>query len=482
MGKFSAPCLNTTFKFAKHYLMQTQAYLPHISQIHQILHLFSDSFRALRVQIPTKEIERLAFFVHQTMQGTKRKFHTTAHVLEICEGMNPIQTLAGLFHDVVYWQVDEGFPKAKQGLLNELVEIKQNEVWIREKLPQNLVFEISLQIFGFEKGQKLIPIAGLNEFLSTVVALDELRHWLLWKDLLGVAACIEGTIPFRHFSPSGISYWELLAQKLQEIGKKYEIRISEEEIETAVRNALIVANRDVANFAQPKIGHFLDNTWRLLPETNVSMEQVGVYTLTDYRKALGKMEFFLGILKPEVIFHQYGEIPNETEYQNLLSQARQNLHWAYQYLGAKIAAVSIVEALAWTTGGDAPIAMFLGDVRGYESGTIEKAESYFPDIELLSSENYNPIIASLLAEGRTSPTDFDLQRSPLASFTYRLLGKRKVEQLLFFAKEMFAEKISSERFLEQIREKIHPELVSFVAKACSNLAFTRKNSLEKWIL
>ncbi len=462
--------------------MQTQAYLPNLSQIHQTLHLFSDSFRALRVQVPTKEIERLAFFVHQTMQGTKRKFHTTAHVLEICEGMNPIQTLAGLFHDLVYWQVDEGFPQAKQGLLNELVEIRQNEVWIREKLPQNLVFEISLQIFAFEKGQKLSTMAGLNEFLSTVVALDELRHWLLWKDLLGVAACIEGTIPFRHLSPAGVSYWELLAQKLQEIAKNYEIRISEEENETIVKEALILANRDVANFAHPKIGHFLDNTWRLLPETNANMEQAGVYTLTDYRKALGKMEFFLGILKSEVIFHRYREIPNETDYQNLLNQAVQNLHLAYQYLGVKIAAVSLVEALAWATGGDAPVAMFLGDIRGYESGGIERAEDYLPEIELLSSENYNPLIDSLLTEGRTSPTDFDLQRSPLASFTYRLLGKRKTDQLLFFAKEMFNEKMTPERFLGQIREKIHPELVSFVAKACSNLAFTRKSSLEKWIL
>lgn len=462
--------------------MQTQAYESHLSQIHQVIHLFSDSFRALRVQVPAKEVERLAFFVHQTMQGTKRKFHTTAHILEICEGMNPIQTLAGLFHDIVYWQVDEGFPKAKQLLLNELVEIKENEVWIREKLPQNLVFEISLQLFGFEKGQKLIPIAGLNEFLSTVVALDELRHWLLWKDLLGVAACIEGTIPFRHLSPAGVSYWELLAQKLQEIGKNYEIRISELEIETAVRNALIVANRDVANFAHPKIGHFLDNTWRLLPETNATMEQAGVYTLTEYRKALGKMEFFLGILKPEVIFHQYQNFPAETEYQHLLGQARQNLTLAYQYLGVKIAAVAMVEALAYATGGDAPVAMFLGDIRGYESGQIERAEDYLPHIQLLSSENYNPIIDSLLAEGRTNPTDFDLQRSPLASFIYRLLGKRKVEQLLFFAKEMFAEKISPERFLAQIREKIHPELVSFVASACARLAFTRKTNLEKWIL
>jgi len=48
-----------------------------------------------------------------------------------------------------------------------------------------------------------------------------------------------------------------------------------------------VANRDVGNFASQDPTVFLDNTWKLLPETNNALRGQRLYTVTDYRLAIG---------------------------------------------------------------------------------------------------------------------------------------------------------------------------------------------------
>ena len=61
-------------------------------------------------------------------------------------------------------------------------------------------------------------------------------------------------------------------------------------LDHAVCRAVRVGNRDVENFSDNDAARFLDNTWKLLPESNPALHSPMVYTVRDYRIALQKME------------------------------------------------------------------------------------------------------------------------------------------------------------------------------------------------
>jgi len=75
----------------------------------------------------------------------------------------------------------------------------------------------------------------------------------LEKELLKITTCIEATIPFR----------------------------SQAEIEDIVRLAVVLANKDIENFSVLDAGLFLDNTWKLLPETNMSLRFKAAYSIKE---------------------------------------------------------------------------------------------------------------------------------------------------------------------------------------------------------
>ena len=81
-----------------------------IATINRMILWFHEAFRALSAKVPMVEVEQLAMLVHHSMDSKTRAFHTTRHVFAIGEGMKPLQVLAAIFHDVVYYQLDDGFP------------------------------------------------------------------------------------------------------------------------------------------------------------------------------------------------------------------------------------------------------------------------------------------------------------------------------------------------------------------------------------
>ena len=63
--------------------------------------------------------------------------------------MNPRQTLAGLFHDIVYYQLDKGFPRNASHLLDTVVR-SENQALILEPISENdLPVTLCAAIFGF---------------------------------------------------------------------------------------------------------------------------------------------------------------------------------------------------------------------------------------------------------------------------------------------------------------------------------------------
>jgi hypothetical protein len=64
-----------------------------------IQHL-SESFSILNVEVSSIDVERIATAVQSAMDNRRRVYHSSKHAFEMCQGMNPRQTLAALFHDL----------------------------------------------------------------------------------------------------------------------------------------------------------------------------------------------------------------------------------------------------------------------------------------------------------------------------------------------------------------------------------------------
>jgi hypothetical protein len=446
------------------------------SPIHQVLLLLHNSLAQLGKNIDWASTEPIGTTIFLAMEGNRRKFHTTQHLLDVCRDMNPTQTLAGLFHDVVYVQIDGGFPPQTEKILAQYVHLNpQNlEVTISQNHIENPLFELVLQLFGFAHGQKLSPFAGQNEFLSALLCAELLHPYLTVTELLAVLACIEATIPFRKENAAGQSCYEVLEQRIREITKMVGLPLSNTAIDDIVKDAVMLGNRDVANFAFEDVGRFLDNTWILLPESNFVMWQGGVYSVVSYRNALLKMETFLGFLNPKYIFHSYKNTPNIVQFEELVQKATYNVSIATQYIGMKLLPVAVIEALALLTGGDAPLSMFVGDVRVYNT-KIQRAEDFLPQNNVQSPDLQVDIVYQLLAVGRTSPTSFDLQNSPLAAYLYANLSANARVNLLTQAKAFFKQEISPKEFLQYLPKDL---LVNLVV-AVSQIALSRKNILKK---
>jgi len=238
--------------------------------------------------------------------------------------------------------------------------------------------------------------------------------------------------------------------------------------------AVTFANRDVANFAEHDVTKFLDNTWKLLPETNPSLRTQGVYSIKSYRMALQKMEGFLRTLDPGTIFAQHGGVPPEKEYKQMCRRAERNVSTAREYLAIKLLTAAILEALAEISGGDAPVSLFMGDIGAKQKGS--RLEDYLPDDKPVAGISFDKTLHNLLAYGRASSSNFDLQNSPLSLFIYLHLGVDGFRSLLGAAKHMFDGSITPRAFLEALPSS----MIAEIADSCASMAFTRAPDLRAY--
>ena len=105
-----------------------------------------------------------------------------------------------------------------------------------------------------------------NEFLSTLFALRVLSDIVSNRELMEIAVCIEATIPFR----ANTNAMKELKTRIISANKKFNLGIGKGDIEKIMTRAVLLSNKDVENFSYADTGLFLDQTWRLLPETNAS--------------------------------------------------------------------------------------------------------------------------------------------------------------------------------------------------------------------
>lgn len=443
--------------------------------VHKTIRLLERALNLLGGTVPQAGIESIGVMVNRGMSAQERSFHTPEHIFDLADDNDPHQTLAALFHDLVYYQVDQGFGPGIGDILEPYVTINKHGVSLAATIsPTDRAFFGCAKVFGFEPGQILSPFAGLNEYLSALVMCSLLEGAVADRDLFIATACIEATIPFRKPDDQGRVPMEALEDRLVALNKSFSLGFPEADVHRAVRAAAKFANRDVQNFAEEDVGRFLDNTWKLLPETNPELRVRGVYSISSYRTALQKMEGFLGFLDPDTVFQQYRGEPDDTNYGAIRELAARNIRTGRRYLGIKLLTAAILEALAELSGGDAPVAFFMGDIA--PEGDKEQLSDFLgePPQHDVPADSEEDAVDRLLALGRSSESDFDLQNSPLALYVYRSLGSIRCNDHLASAKEMFAQKQSPKEFLDSLPGT----LAATIAGAAARMVFTRRDALE----
>ena len=440
-----------------------------ISIVNKYIQLFSDSLQSLGARPELGELERLSILVHRSMEQSRRVYHNSDHVFGLCEGMNPIQTLAALFHDVVYVQLDDGFASWTTDWLAPLVSFRGGQYFLNEGFEADPNIRMCTGLFGFVPRQELSPFTGLNEFLSAVVAVRALGGYLDQKALLAIVVCIEATVPFRGSDSDAFALAKDLRAKTLSVAKQLNLGLSDAEVLAIIKDAMVLANADVAGFAFDDPGRFLSDTWMLIDESNAPLAKVGLYTLGDYRQALQRMAGFLQFLDYRKIFHAESE--NDPMYAVRQAAAQRNLDFSVRYLNAKLTGVVIVEELARMTGGDAPISMFLGDIRGQNPIRIEHFLKARPDV----LPELDPFMMDLLENGRRQASRNDTAASPMTAFLYRWLGEPGMAAAGEMAQQLHAGQITSLEFLRTL--PIEP--VQEIILGCAQISLSRSALLRQ---
>ena len=440
------------------------------STINRFIRLFRAAFDELVVPVAMADVEVLATLVHHSMDEGRRRYHRSGHVFDLCRGMGPRQVLAALFHDTVYFQLDGGLPRRAAPLLEPLLDIDAASVSLRASALDDAAVAMVAKLFGVVPGRKLALAAGMNEFLSALVAVKALEAHLPPRDLLAIAAAIEATIPFRSPVERDSDLFDSLPARLVEAGLSRDVALTSSQVDEVMREAVALANRDVGSFGEADPGRFLATTWLLIEESNAPLAAVGMYSVQDYRRALVRMEGFLCGLAPENVFHRYSGTPADAEFEVLQSAARRNIGFACEYLGVKILGIGIVEAIALATGADCPVSMLLGDIRSPE-GEPEQVDDFLPESSPAMSVDLE--LLRVLEEGRAWESQADLNTSPLSAFVYMGLGAERSRIALEGARHLFEGSLSPREFLASL----DPTVVMPVIAACARIADSRREAL-----
>lgn len=436
--------------------------------IQTLIEIFTQVFAQLRVPITAVELEELAVTVHKAMTVQSRNYHSIEHVLAFRDPANPIQTLAALYHDIVYYQVDMGYTPEIEQVISPYIFEEGAKIILTDTAPvDDRMFHMTVAAFGFIPGQVLTPFGGLNEFLSSLFMNEKLGGIVSEIDLLRMTLCIEGTIPFR----SADQFYRL-EDRVHLINDQFGLKLEPAAIEEMVKSSVIFANKDVENFADEDAASFLDGTWKLLSETNAAL-RYGIYTVRQYRLALQKTEGFMSTLNPGLVFHKYRGTPAEEEFQNMSYRAQENLKTAVEYLRIKLLTAAVLEALAEISGGDVPLSLFMGDIPRFDGEPVKRIEDFLPEPEVIHFIDMHSTLFRLLEEGRTTAPGFDLRNAPLSLFIYKSLDPQRSGEKFEAAQQFFRGELTAADFLNGC----HSAAIDTIARAAASMVPTRREKL-----
>ena len=445
--------------------------------IKRLAAIYLQAFERLGVSSSKPRTRKLALNIQLAMSAHGRNYHNLDHVFSFVDPDDPICTLAAMYHDVVYYQVDQGFTPEILAIIIPYIYDLEGEFYISRNIQEkdHLIW-MTLDIFNLKAGQKLTSVDALNEFLSALVLVRELGDLVEAKDLMRMIVCIEATIPFRGKNKAGLTPFEVMAKRLRKIARKYcSAPLKPHDIENTIKASVIFSNKDIGNFSEPDPARFLDNTWKLLPETNTALRDRDAYSIRAYRLALQKMRAFMMFVKPELVFNQFQGVPSDKEYRDMLDIASANIVIAREYLKVRLVAIAVLEALAQASGGDTPLSIFMGDLSD-QAGNSPRIEDFLPEIQTPAWVDQAPIIRDLLEVGRASESNFDTRNSRLSLFVFKSLTPEGIDKALGIAQEYFSGNIKPEAFLDQMDKP----MVSAIARASASMVLMRRDKLIKF--
>jgi hypothetical protein len=431
------------------------------SPVHEIVNALWRALHDLGSPASTEQIEQWGFSVHAALSAAGREFHNHDHVVDLIAEGDPLEIIAALYHDAVYIQVDQGPPRSMRAELAGLIA-SAADGWTIEPAAAGPVTGDVLAVFDRKVGDVVTPTTGLNELSSALVMAVQLHEAIERGHKIAVAACIEQTVPFRTHCVTA------LHDRLARLG------LAGDTLEEATKRAVRLGNRDVGNFSDNDAGRFLDNTWKLLPESNPALHSPLVYTVHDYRVALQKMEHFLAWLPPERVFHTWHDEPKPEVHARRVARTAGNLELAVRYLRAKLYSIAIVEALADITGGDVPLDYFMGGSKHTTrptAGRIKRIEQFLPALE--PAHDLDPSLHRLLAEGRASESSFDTGPSPLGAFLHATVGESEVMKGVAQARRWWGGGMETSELLASQPAKP----IAAIARAAANIIETRRDRL-----
>lgn len=445
--------------------------------LHRLIAVFMDISRNFRHVCDLKGIEDLAILVHGIMSRRTRQFHTLEHVFGFIDGSDYLTALAAIFHDLVYYQVDNGLPASLANLLEDHVAIQADGIHVREGLPvDDKAFIALCSIFNVPPGGILSPHGGLNEFLSALAMSELMSPYLDFEQMIAVMVCIEASIPFRGTDVDGYSIGEILELRLEVLREAGLLAIDDPGIHRLVHRAVRFANADVRDFYLSDPGHFLSNTWKLLPESNAALRSSNMYTIRDYRMALVGMRGFLASLTIDIIYHTYRGSPEPKTIAGMNSSAGRNLRFAMDYFEAKILAIGLLDAMASLSGGDVPVALFMGELPA-EGMNGEHFIDFLPGVPTPAWLDEEDTVYRLLKDGRVDESTFDLRNSPLAVHLYLRLGPELWKKCCKAAINYVSGTLDAKAFIAQLPKEIMNDLLYATAR----MVPTRRSILEGMI-
>jgi len=327
-------------------------------------------------------------------------------------------------------------------------------------------------VFGFQSGKTLEPFGGLNEFLSAVMAVRALKVSLSKPILLQIVACIEATIPFRKMDSEGCNPFDRLFVRLVEANELFDVGMDMETLDSTTKRAVDLAHRDVANFQAIEIAEFVDNTWKLLPESNIPLQKKNPYLLSEFHKALRGTHGFLSSLDIDSIFYSYEGFPKNDCINSMRNRARYNVTTTCKYAEVKLLAIGIIEAIATLTGGDGPLCLFLGDLPSPNNQTPSFEDALPPIPEKMTMRGSDDVFR-LLWHGRSAETCFDIRNSPVGAYIYHTIGDAGVDRAI----RHLECPMSEENSLLLLRE-IPQQVLKHIIDACAYFAHTRRKRIQ----
>lgn len=444
------------------------------SDLHKVLSTMSQAFEALGKEVPSAEIEEIGSLIHEVMTSKYRTYHTLEHIFSFGDDLTPIEVLAILAHDIVYWQIDRVEHPDLQKLISPH-KLDQTGTIVIPALNQShgpaRTLSTTQQVFGFFAMDKIGPFSGANEYLSAYVA-ERLWGKILGKwEMIQVLACIEATIPFRKAGADGKTALMNLHERLSKLNAELQLKVTAEEIAAAVESATKVSNRDLGSFVYDDVAKFLRESWQIVLETNPVLEHAN-YRIREYRKALQKMEGFLSGLNAGEIFTPVNGLVNGKPCSEAMTIVARNLFLGVEYIRAKLLAIGIIEAVAAVTGGPAPLVLFTGAAHTDDGPRL--IECRLSALSVHGRTGPNADVHRLLDRGRAGYSRFDRNRSPIAAFVYSELSESEFAAAVVTAKNFFVGKVSAEEFLCGSLKKQVLQLIPIFAE----LAWTRKFALD----